>query len=181
MLVERSLGEGKVFWSGVNLLYHTNQYKNPDEVLLLKNILTSLVPLEEHPPVLGVATWDRPETVRLELAEVPKGILFKEEGYAGWSAVLEQPERKRLRVALTGPTSPGFIYVPLPQDLQGPVTILFRYRGTLTYWFIELTSVVTAVFLLDQIMLGGRLTGGRLSGLGRQALRTVKGWWEKEE
>jgi len=165
----------------MNLLYHLNQYKSPDEVRLMKNILTSLVPMEEHPPILGRATWDRPETVRLELAQAPKGILFKEEGYAGWSAALEKPHTRRLPISLTGPTSPGFMYVPLPEDLDGPITVLFRYRGTPEYWAFELVSLMTALLLLDQIVLGGRVVGRRLPQLRRRMLTHAKGWWEKEE
>jgi len=181
VLVEQAVGEGKVFWSGINLLYHHNQYKSRDEAQLFKNILTTLLPMEEHAPVLGTATWDRPETVRLELAQAPKGILFKEEGYAGWSAVLEEPHKQRLPISLTGPTAPGFMYIPLPQDLDGPVRVLFRYRGTPEYWFFELLSLLTALLLIDQIVLGGRVVCRRLPKLHGRFLTHAKGWWEKEE
>ena len=181
LLVAREFGEGQVVWSGMNLLYHFDQYKSPDEAQLVINMLTQLTSLDEHEPLDARVEWRRPEKVILATDEKARGILFKEEGYDGWSARLTSHRGKKLPIYLTGPTYPGFMYVPIPETVDGPFTLQFSYHGRAVHWLVAFVSFLVILFILESILFEGRLVGKRVNALSRKAAKKIGSWWEKEE
>lgn len=178
VLVERQLGKGKVIWSGMNLAYHYNQYKNDEEAKLFINILSQLVSLSENQIEGGKAVWDRPENVSLELAARPRGILFKEQAYKGWEVKVNG---KKLPIFRTGPTYPGFIYVPLSGIDSGSVKVDFKYRGTREYYFVAIVNGLAVLLLLDMFLINGFVSRKVLVLVKVIIGKKVGKWWAKEE
>ncbi|MBI2011698.1 hypothetical protein HYS91_02940 [Candidatus Daviesbacteria bacterium] len=177
VLVERSLGSGKVVWSGLNLPYHYNQYKIQEEADMFINILKSFTNIDEKAPLSAQTKWFRPEDVEIKTDQKAKGILFKEQLWPGWRATLDG---KTLPIYKVGPTFPGFMYVPINQK-DWPLHVKFQYNGTLTYWIVAITNVVIVLFILEYILLDSKVLGRRIFRLTKRVRRKVFSWWEKEE
>ncbi len=178
ILIERSIGRGKVIWSGINLSYHYNQYKSEDEAKMFIKILSSFTKLDDSIPLSGRATWNSPESVTIETDSVPRGIMFKEQAYEGWKAFLNG---KRVSVYKTGPTFPGFMYVPLSGASQGPAKVEFSYSGKADYWVVGFVNLMAVLFALDFALFNG-WSSRRILLAGRSLFgKRVVGWWQKED
>lgn len=181
ILVRRSLGQGKVVWSGLNLAYHYNQYKSDDEAKLFINILGAFADISERQPLVAKTQWQAPERINIETQSKPRGILFKEQGWDGWSARLASQGNKKLPIYLAGPTFPGFMYVPIKTNTS-TVKLNFSYNGTFVYWFAALVNILTWLLLLDLIILNGWVVKRLIfTKLGSKVVRKVLFWWEKED
>lgn len=181
VLVERDIGKGKVIWSGLNLAYHYNQYKKEAESALFINIVKSFVDISQQEPVSAKTRWEKPEKVTIESTTNTRGVLFKEQGYSGWSAKKVSGKGLRnLPIYLAGPTFPGFMYVPV-YDAGGPFKVEFRYSGTPLYWFVAFVNAAVVILLLDLILLNGKIFGKGYKMVWRRALKSVGTWWRKEE
>lgn len=181
LLVERALGKGQVIWSGMSLLFHYDQYTGDDEAQLFINILNQFISLEANEVLSATVEWEKPERVVIRTQEEVRGVLFKEEGYEGWRVKLTSHSNKRLPIYLTGPTFPGFMYVPIPETVDGPFTLQFSYHGETLYWVVTLVSFLVTVLVLEMILFDGRFIGKRFVPLARNAVKKVGSWWEKEE
>lgn len=181
VLVYRTLGKGEVVWSGMNLIYHFNQYKVIDEARLLANVVEKFVKIEDRKIAQANAVWLKPEKVRIETSAQPRGILFKEEGYSGWGARLVSEGNRKLPIYLAGPTYPGFMYVPLSNLKTSPVVVQFNFSGDLNAKLITLISVLAVIFVLERIIFVNRTGGSRLF-IGKKFIGKKLGlWWEKED
>lgn len=177
ILIERSIGAGKVIWSGMNLTYHFNQYKSQDEANLFIKIISDFTNVSEQVPLPAQTRWIKSEKVTLETEARPKGIMFKEQGYGGWSAKLDG---KRLPIYKTGPTFPGFMYVPLVDVPSGPIRVEFSYNGIPGYWVVAAVNLGAVILLLDLFF--GAILGRRFLIVFQMILaRKVKTWWGKED
>lgn len=183
ILVERNIGEGKVIWSGMNLTYHFNQYKSQDEADLFIKIIADFTNVSEQAPLPARTQWIKSEKVILETEVRPKGIMFKEQGYGGWSALLRQGsggQAKNLPIYRTGPTFPGFMYVPLVDLPDGPIRIEFSYNGIPGYWVVAAVNLAAVILLLDLFF--GAILGRRFLIVFQMILaRKVKVWWGRED
>lgn len=186
VLVSMDYGQGRVVWSGINLFYHYSNYKKNDEAKIFNNTIAQFTDVSDHKPLDVGPRWIRPEKVSLEVSDKPRGILFKEEGYEGWSVLLRQGSggrAKNLPIYLAGPTYPGFMYVPLKNlDSSGSVTVEFSYSGKLKYWIQFFINIIAIVFIGEYAFFNGRIIGRRIIAAGQKIvlLRVFK-WWEKEE
>ena len=185
VLIERKLGEGKIVWSGFNLPYHYNQYKSDDEAKLFINILSYFTKIEDKPPLSAEAQWLKQEKVEISTSQKPRGILFKEQGYEGWSVKLASEGNRKLPYYLVGPTYPGFMYVPLRNYENSPVRLQFSYTGEKVAYISYIISAILTIFLLEKIVLSGKLFGERLDTHSKKftgrIYRKVASWWEREE
>ncbi|OGY16964.1 MAG: hypothetical protein A2785_02405 [Candidatus Chisholmbacteria bacterium RIFCSPHIGHO2_01_FULL_49_18] len=181
LFVARRFGEGQVVWSGMSLLYHFDQYKIQDEANLFIQILQQFTTLEETEVLNAIVEWKRPEQVILSTDQQPRGILFKEQGYSGWKARLHSPNGRRLPIYLAGPTYPGFMYVPLAEVDDAPITLEFSYHGRTLYWIVTFVNILVLLVLLDFIVLGGRLFGRTIRMSSQRVTKKVASWWEREE
>jgi len=185
VLIERNLGEGKVVWSGFNLPYHYNQYKSDDEAKLFVNILFYFTKIEDRSPLSAKTQWLRHEKVQISTDQKPRGILFKEQGYEGWNVKLTSEGNRKLPFYLVGPTYPGFMYVPLRNFENLPVRLEFTYTGEKIAYITYAISAIVVTFLLERIIMGGKMFGERLDISGKKLTvriyRKVTSWWEKEE
>ncbi len=176
VLVRQKIGTGEIIWSGMNLIYHMNQYKSPDEFKMFTNIVLEMTALSKVPIVESSAMWASPQKVTLDSKAGAKGVLFKEEGYKGWSA---KANGSGVKVYKAGPTYPGFMYAVV--NSSQPFKLEFKYSGEITAYLIWAVSIILALILTDKIFFNGFLIGKRFKFFSKGASRQVAGWWEKED
>lgn len=181
ILVERNIGSGKVIWSGFNFPYHYNQYKSQDEAKLFINILNQFTTTDIKEAIPAEAKWYQPEDVVISTKQKTRGILLKEQGYQGWTAKLISEGNRKLPIYLAGPTYPGFMYVPLPKNVEGPMKLKFNFTGTLLSYVVFAISLITAILLLERILFNGLLFGQRMGNVFARVAKKITFWWEREE
>lgn len=173
VVAERTVGGGKVIWSGFNLPYHAIRDYNPEEGKFFTNLLAEMVSLEEN-PVLSKGQWLSPRK-RIVEANGVKGVIFKEQAFDGWQADING---KNLKIYKTGPTSPGFMYVRLPKEVNGQVK--FTYVGALDAKIYSAISGSVILLILDYL-LGGKILIPLVRRVATPLRRRMSRWWEKED
>lgn len=179
VIVKMQIGKGEMIWSGMNLLYHLNQYKSEDEYKLFNNILNDIVKLNGSLVRGGEAEWQKPEKVSIVSQTGARGVLFKEEGYSGWSAKLASSSNKNLKVYRTGPTFPGFMYVAV--NSNKPFKVDFKYSGNFGSYARYVISLIFIIYILDKIFLDGFLVTRKFNFFRNTTRERLKKWWQKEE
>ncbi|MEK9178472.1 MAG: hypothetical protein AAB801_01680, partial [Patescibacteria group bacterium] len=171
VLVEGSLGQGKIIWSGLNLPYHAENYNNSEEARLLENILLYLTFKTQSLPEQEFAR-PKPEKIIITGNKFT-GVLFKETYDSGWKAKVNG---KKIKVYQAGP---DFMYLRVPKGLEDKIKVELLYRGSTIAWILFLLSLGTVMGSLWYIIIGYKLKkGDRLIGRLRGNLAQ---WWEKEE
>ncbi len=176
IMAERSIGKGKIIWSGMNLPYHYSQYNNAEEALLFRKIIENLVKVEDHTPVKLEIDWQRPGVVKAQTNQPVKGILFKEEAYNHW--IVTTTGVKGSAIFKTGPTFPGFIYVRM--NNTGRSTVKFTFMGSYLYSLYSVVMFVSILLILEAFIFDGRLIGMKLLRFSNKARKKIFSWWEKE-
>lgn len=179
VLIRRQVGNGQLIWSGLNLVYHFNQYKSEDEMKLFFNILTELAPIQKTEPVDAVASWQSPQKVTLAANSGARGVIFKEQHYKRWKARLLSEGNETLKVYSAGPTFPGYMWAFLPENK--PFKIEFNYRGQFSAYLIYIFTVVLILILVDRVLFNGFFIGKRIRFAKKAADSRLSNWWEKEE
>jgi hypothetical protein len=173
VVVRGEFGRGTVIWSGYNLPFHTIRDNNWEEGKFFKNLLAELIDLKAK-PVVSVGEWISPRERVIE-ADGAKGVIFKEQAFAGWQAKLG---RKKLKIYKVGPSSPGFIYLRLPEGAKGQVKLKYQgARSGKVYSFISWTVIL---FIIDYLF-GGRILTALALRVTKPAKKRVEKWWEREE
>ncbi len=179
VFITMEYGNGKVIWSGMNLLYHINQNPIVEEGKFFKNIITQLVALGDGQIVAVDAVWKSPERIHAKIDNRPKGILFKEEFYKGWSAKDAQSGDQKIYKA--GPTFPGFIYLPLKKNNATNTDVLFSYNGDPLYWVVTFINIIAVILVLELIIFNGKIVGVRAHRIYHKTRKRVGSWWQREE
>lgn len=180
VLVKREFASGGiVVWSGFNLVYHFNQYKNDDELKLFGNIVKSLAPIAKSDVVAADASWLSPEKIILSSKNGARGVLFKEQHYGGWHARLTSGNKGSMRIYSVGPTHPGYMYVFL--DKNEPFTMEFSFKGHWVGYLVHITAAVLMILILDKAVFGGYLLLRHMRIFGRVSNKKISKWWEKED
>lgn len=181
VLVSYGLGRGKIVWSGMNLAGHVQRFKNPEEILLFKNIFFYFTDFSKDKNMN--VTFDRPSPEKVVIkGQGAKAVLFKESAYSGWVANARgNGFNQKLTIYEAGPMVPGYMYVFLPEKAKnGPYEVTFKYKGERAYKVTYLVSLISAILVLDILFFKSfvRMVLGR--GI-KRAFRKVSGWWEKED
>lgn len=176
VLVRQKIGSGEVIWSGMNLIYHMNQYKSSDEFRMFNNIVSEMTAISKVPIVESNAHWQSSEKVTLNSSAGAKGVIFKEQGYSGWGAKVDG---KGVKVYKAGPTYPGFMYAVV--NSAKPFKAEFKYSGEITAYIIWAISTVLVLILTDKIFFNGFLISKRFKFFSKGASGKVSRWWEKED
>lgn len=181
VIVRYPFGRGEIIWSGMNLLYHMNQYQSVAEMRFFTNIVQELAPISLSAVGKTEVIWKKPEKIIVKSPEGAGGILVKEEAYAGWKAHLRQGSggQARLPIYKVGPTYPGFIYIPLKD--AGPIELEIKYSGEIAAYFYYGLSIILILFLLDKAIFNGFFIVKRTSFFSNRISQKLGGWWEKEE
>lgn len=178
LLIRKHIGRGQVVWSGMNLAYHVHANTNVRESKFFVNILQSFVPLTHHAVDEGEPQFLDDRRVAFVVNQTGRGILFKEHLFPGWKVHVNGKETKAYKA---GPTFPGFIYVPLGGESNGPVKAEFAYWGYAYHYIPRIFTFVVGLFLLEQILFDGFFLGRRISSLAQQARKRIGKWWQREE
>lgn len=184
VMAEKSLGEGKVIWSGINLPYHLAYYfNNKSEREFFLKILENLIDLEEKSPVESKVEWVSPEKRRISLPAGTKGVLFREYLYSGWRAkIFAGRTETPIKIYPAGPAYPGYMYVPIPEALRGnQLVVEFSFHGRLVDWFWEILTLLTGLIVFDYAIFGGKLVVSRISRIWARGAEKASRWWDREE
>lgn len=176
LLTKSAVGDGTLYWSGMNIVYHTQYYTNVPESLLFINILTSLVPIEEQEYTEVKPTYRGSNVIDMKSQTSGHGILIKRQMYDTWSAKVKGQQAKIIKA---GPSYPGFMYIPL--QTKGPIEARVAYIGYYRIYILWFVSVITTVILLDLAILNGALLTKYLRMLIRRFSKRTAVWWAKEE
>ncbi len=180
VVVKSSELGGEVIWSGFNLPYHIIRDYNEQEAQFFRNILFDLFGVNKQlvRPDAEV-DWISPQEVVVK-TNGAKAVLFKEQAFPGWTARVQSGGKtQNATIHLVGPTSPGFMYVRVPET--GEAEVRFSYHGDPSVKRIMIVSAVIVLYLLDAIVFnGGVLTRATLA-VKAVIRRILRRWWQKDD
>jgi hypothetical protein len=143
IVIAGQLDEGRVVWTGLNLLYHLDQFNNDseEESRLVKNMIlwTAKDKLEKSQ---FTAQFINPEERKITVNTPARGIVFREKFFPGWHVKKDQ---KKQKIYLAGP---DLIYLPLPKDQTYPTQITFDYQTSLIEKGALTLAILTILILL---------------------------------
>lgn len=171
VLVSGELGQGKVIWSGLNLLYHIKSYNNLAESKLFRNLLGYLVNLNEEQPLVFNFQRAKSENILIEANDF-KGVLFKESYYPGWQVKQGDEELKIYKAGF------NFMYIPVKNSAE----VSIKYLGDIKYKIMFYISIAVILLIMLYLILGRKLTLGFKKIIKIDKIRKItKSWWEKDE
>ncbi|MFC1710261.1 hypothetical protein ACFL0F_01190 [Patescibacteria group bacterium] len=139
------LGEGKVAWSGLNMLFQAIDTRNLSEMVIVANIVDWFFPEE-----IGKVTDYEIELPQHEKIVVKgsqgKGILIKEHYNPGWSARVNGKKAKIYKAGLL------LMYIPL--ESEGDFVLELNYNGAPIYWILFLITTTTLIGTITYIIIG---------------------------
>jgi len=157
VMARGNFGQGKVFWSGMNLFSHAFDKENKEEYRLIGNIFKFLLQSDGIEEGEVLIDWDFPDRIELTLSRAPKKpafLYFAQTFTPDWKAYLERDGKKeKLKiyragsgfkaVRLTGLT--GGEKVVMEYSLKK--TLFISFGVTLTTFLILLVSIIDAKVL----------------------------------
>lgn len=183
VIMSHNVAAGKVYWSGINLPYHTIRNNNQEELKFFKNILEKLLEGRSNTETPSYEVKFLTPQNREITTKGARGVLFKEQAYPGWTAKLENASTKsKLKVFKVGPAYPGFIYVQLPEELQGQeAKVVFTYSGSSSGFVYMILAIIAVVLLAEEALLGGIIIGRLRRIIWKRANVRINRWWNKED
>jgi hypothetical protein len=171
-------GKGRVAWSGMNLPYHAESYKNSAETSLLVNMLkwaTYPSDMISPPKADYVAVRENAEIQTVQLNGRASGVLLKESFFDNWNAYVIDGTgvRRQLEIYEAGPS---FMYVRLRQDIPYPARVVFEYGSSWPEYFGDLITVGTLILLAMYLLIGDRIRRVLASSIGKERTR-----WERDD
>jgi len=179
--VEQEVGEGKVLWTGVNLWYRPEEYRQNGmkEVELVRLFLEELLGGLPQKRVQTQVERSTPEHIKVT-GQGFSGVVFKESYSSGWQAAVETNGKKeKLPILIAGPE---LMYVSIPKEMRGgEIKVTINYRGELLHWFAFLISLISVIVVIGLIFFGSilkRFVPGKIT---RNLRGRISSWWESEE
>ena len=174
ILATREIGEGKVFWSGLNLPYYIIHYQGLEEARLLRQLIEwGIGELGETKPEF---TFERPRPEKVIVyGNDFQGVVFKENFDSGWKAKVNGRGVKIYRAG------PDLMFISVPQSVEKPIKVEMTYRGTLLNWFLFIVSLTTLVATLINVITGNLIKVGGKSLDKIKVTGKIASWWEKDE
>ncbi len=155
------LGAGHVVWSGLNLPYHVDAYRNAEESRFLTSAIAWASRASATPAGASTAHRSDPQLLTVSVASPARGILFKETYFDRWHAYVNSAEMTIYRAG------PGFMYVMLPANTAFPATVTWRFERSAADWSGMVVSVATLLAVV---------TWPAWRGPARRRLGT---WWDR--
>ena len=185
VVARSSVGQGRVLWSGMNLIAHNSTSSSGDETRFLASQLAWLFASDpsESAQVAIAPVWsgDDKATLELQASAAPSVVLFKESLFPGWSARLVSPGGSQ-QVDLAG-SEMDFMLAILPAVPAGS-SLVFSYGPTAFEQAAWGLSLVFLVVLITWAFRPAVLARGRqwLSPLAKRLLsplaRRSEAWGE---
>lgn len=136
------LGQGRVVWSGLNLPFHIDSYRNAEE----SRFLTTAMAWASRPSAAAAAVSSShlagPQQTTVAVDAGARGVLFKESWSDRWHAYVDG---RPLDVLHAGP---GFMYVLLPPGTRFPATVQWRYEKSAADWVGIAVSAAALIALV---------------------------------
>jgi hypothetical protein len=161
VVVAGQLGQGRVVWSGLNLPFHIDSYRNAEESQFFTRAMAWASRSNNDVAATSSARRDGPQQTTISVASNARGVLFKESWFDRWHVYVNGSEVNVLRAG------PGFMYVQLPKDTRFPATVEWRYEKAVVDWAGIVVSAATLVALI---------TWPRWRGRARKAMGA---WWDR--
>ncbi len=89
LVVVGEYGKGRVIWSGMNLFYHVKSYRDSEESRFINKILRWLTDFNVSSPDYK-AEFVNPQRRIVEIDDFARGILFKENYFKQWHALIRE-------------------------------------------------------------------------------------------
>ena len=161
VVVAGDLGQGRVVWSGLNLPFHIDSYRNAEESRFLTTAMAWVSRSHNDVAAISSAHRDGPQQTSVSVDSKARGILFKETWFDRWHAYVNGRQMDVLRAG------PGLMYIPLPNDTRFPATIVWRYEKSVVDWAGIVVSAATLIALITWPRWRGR------------ARKSVGAWWDR--
>jgi hypothetical protein len=161
LVVSGEFDQGRVVWSGMNLISHLRAYGNAEEAKLLHNLFNWLkngkVETELEPPLV---VREHPDIVDFTIKK-PQGegawLYWREAYYPNWHAYFRDDTGEREIPIYRG--GPGFMLMPIETSSEAG-SVNLRWESS----FIESASIVVSilgVLFLIGIAIDGFFLGGQ--------------------
>jgi hypothetical protein len=161
VVVAGELGQGRVVWSGLNLPFHIDTYRNAQESRFLTLAMAWVSHSKNDVDAISSARRDGPQQTTISVETSARGVLFKETWFDRWHAYVNGRQVNVLRAG------PGFMYLQLPQDTRFPASVEWRYEKAVVDWAGIVVSAATVITLI---------TWPRWRGPVRKSLGI---WWDR--
>lgn len=177
LVVLGNYGQGKVIWSGANLFFHANTYKNTRETEYVRDLLAKLVSLDVAKGADSKADFISNTNIKISTSG-SRAVMLREVDDGGWRAKING---RPAAIYKTGPVYPGFAYVFIPKDLiSGQTEVEFtRHWDRWTFSYTVL-SILIIIFAFDYFF-GSRIFRLILKPIKNRAGKKVLNWWRKED
>ena len=179
-------GEGKIVWSGMNLISHSQTYDNAEERELIKMIIDLLTPSPNEVRAESLSFLrNHPDRVIFSLdANASKGgsILWREAFYPRWQASLfTSSGATQLPIYRAGP---GFMLIPV-ESSSTPVEVELAWQQSVGDKLAAAGSLLGLVSLLiisiDALFLGGNGIRWTKNAISARIPRPILGEGANEE
>ena len=169
VVVAGRLGQGRVVWSGLNLPFHIDSYRNAEESRFLTTAMSWASRGGASASVVSSARRDGPEQMTVSVESAARGVIFKESWFDRWHAYVNGREVNIARVG------PGFMYVMLPTETKFPATVRWRYEKSALDW----SGIVISAATLLALVTWPRWRGRARDSLGVWRNRLTARWDEE--
>ena len=161
LVVAGEYGEGRVVWSGMNLVAHAFDQENDEEIMLLHNLVAWLTAAATSGEYSVTVTRDHPDRVEFDFY-VPAGarssLYWREAYYPAWHAYLETDDARRQELPIHR-GGPGFMLMPI-ESVSGNVSVELVWETPLNERVAAIISLLTVValgaFIVDGLLFGGQ-------------------------
>lgn len=134
IIVMGNYGDGRVVWSGMNLIPHANGNENREECRFFANMLKWLVGRKsiasfEHEVVRNI-----PDEVSISIlsADGRTNVLFREAYFHNWQAYIQKDGvQTQEKIYKAGP---DVMLVRIPAGMDSPFTVVFTYKKSVIEW-----------------------------------------------
>jgi len=173
-IVAGEYGDGRVIWSGMNLVAHAYDKENEEEVRFLYDLVAWLTAEKETANYPITVTREHPDRVEFR-ANVPtetKTMLYwREAYYPAWQAYLEAEDGSRQRLPIHK-GGPGFMLISIPAS-SGELDIVLEWQTPLVERLAGVLSILT-LFVLIGFVAEGILFGGRYTSDLRDRVKSLR-------
>lgn len=162
LIVAGEYGQGRIIWSGMNMVAHAYDKDNDEEVELLHNLISWLTSDSDTTDYSIAVERDHPDRVVFR-GEVSTGtraaIYWREAYYPDWHAYLEGEEgdRQELPIYRAGP---GFMLIPV-ETASRSLSVALEWETPFVERIAALLSLLTAgglfAYVFDGLFLEGKV------------------------
>ncbi|MFC1711396.1 hypothetical protein ACFLZ1_02290 [Patescibacteria group bacterium] len=180
-------GEGRVIWSGMNLISHISVFNHQHPEMILAGRLIDW--LLEGKEVVNftfnkdfTASRENPDKAEFIFntnIDSPVSLYFKEAYYPYWQAELSQNSKLKAQSLRIERAGPNFMFVQLP-DIKAGDKVSLVIKRPMSDYLAYLISTITLIGLLLYLIKPGIFKiNAKLSS--KLKFKNIASWWNKDE